>query len=288
MKIVVTGGSGRLGGFAIRELLQCGHDVLSLDLVAPQTRLCPSWIVDLRRAGDLYQALKGADGVIHLGAYMAPGLAPDTETFSNNVDATYNVVKTAGDLDVRHVVLASSVAAYGFIYAARIWPPDYLPLDESHPCRPQDPYGLSKVVGEQIADSFASYLPLSIVSLRLPGINFDTSYATFAERWRTPTLRLGGFWTYIDARDAATACRLAVEASFDGHEVFNVAAPTTFMREPTAELLQRYVPGVKRIKKGLDGNWSPMDSSKAEQVLGFKPEHAWQTYVPSDAAGSLS
>ena len=97
-KVVVTGGSGRLGQFVIRELLDHSYEILSLDRVPPAQRLCAHWNVDLRRSGDLYEALKGAFGVIHLGAYQAPNLAPDSETFSNNVTGTYNVLKAASDL----------------------------------------------------------------------------------------------------------------------------------------------------------------------------------------------
>src|SRR5919198_747647 len=104
-KIVVTGGSGRLGQLVIKDLLAHDYEVLSLDRIAPREKLCPSWIADLRNSGDLYEALKDADGVAHLGAYQAPDLAPDSETFSNNVSATYNVVKAAADLGVNQVVL---------------------------------------------------------------------------------------------------------------------------------------------------------------------------------------
>jgi len=282
MKVIVTGGAGRLGQLVIRELQTAGHAVLSLDRVPLSTPLCPAWVADLTRAGDLYQALRGADGVIHLAAWQAPNLTPDTETFANNVAATYNVLKAASDLGVERVVLASSVAAYGYIYAPRMPPPEYLPLDEAHPCIPQDPYGLSKLVGEQIADAFVRLRPMQVASLRLAGINFDLAYERFAERWRTPTLRLGGFWSYVDGRDAAAACRLALEADFRGHEVFNVAAPTSTMPEPTADLVQRYVPGVKRLKEGLAGNWSGLEATKAERVLGWRARHRWEDYLRPD------
>jgi nucleoside-diphosphate-sugar epimerase len=155
-KIVVTGGSGRLGQFVIRDLLANGYQVLSLDRVPPREKLCPSWLVDLRQAGDLFEALKGAYGIVHLGAYQAPNLASDAETLNNNVSATYNVLRAAADSKVTRVVIASSTAAFGFIYAKNLWPPEYLPLDESHPSKPQDSYGLSKVLGEKIADSMVS------------------------------------------------------------------------------------------------------------------------------------
>ena len=97
----------------IREFLDHGYDVLSLDRVPPSQRLCPSWIVDLKKIGDLYEALKDAHGVVHLGAYAMPGLAPDSEVFTNNVTATYHVLKAASDRAVMKVVLVSSSAAFG-------------------------------------------------------------------------------------------------------------------------------------------------------------------------------
>jgi nucleoside-diphosphate-sugar epimerase len=277
-KVVVTGGSGKLGQHVIRELLEHEYAVLSLDKVPPQKPTCPSWIADLRDSGTLYEALSHADGVIHLGAYQKPGLVSDAETFSNNLTATYNVLKAAADLNVKHVVVASSVAAFGFLYAPQIWAPAYLPLDEDHPCKPQDPYGLSKLLGEKVGDGFAGSHGTAIFSLRFPGVNFDLSYGTFSERWKNPGARLGGFWSYIDARDAATACRLALEKNIEGHTVLNVAAPTSTMTEATDELIRRFIPGVKK-KRELAGNWSGMDSTKAEALLGFKAKHSWEKYL---------
>src|SRR4026209_1165823 len=175
-KVVVTGGSGRLGQFVIRELLAHRYQVLSVDRIAPREKLCPSWLADLRHAGDLFEALKGAYGIVHLGAYQAPNLAPNAKTLSNNVSATYNVLRAAADLKVKKVVIASSTAAFGFIYAKKLWAPEYLPLDEDYPSTPQDSYGLSKVLGEQMADSIVSiHSDMTVSSLRFPGVHFDLS-----------------------------------------------------------------------------------------------------------------
>jgi nucleoside-diphosphate-sugar epimerase len=280
-KVVVTGGSGRLGQFVIRELLARRYQVLSLDRVAPREKLCMSWLVDLRHPGDLFEALRGAFGIIHLGAYQAPNLAPDAETLSNNVSATYNVLRAAADMGVKRVVMASSTAAFGFIYATKLWAPEYLPLDEHHPSTPQDSYGLSKVLGERIADSIVSLYPeMTLSSLRFPGVNFDLSYESFRERWRNPRSRRSGFWTYIDARDAAVTCRLALEAKFHGHEVFIASAPLNCMIQPTLRLVKRFLPRGAKIRKVSGTHWSCVDSSKARRVLGFKPEHVWQNYLP--------
>lgn len=279
-KIVVTGGSGRLGQFVIRDLLANGYQVLSLDRVAPREKLCASWLADLRHSGDLFEALKDAYGIIHLGAYQAPNLAPDAETLSNNVSATYNVLRAATDMGVKKVVIASSTAAFGFIYATKLWAPDYLPLDENHTSKPQDSYGLSKVLGEQIAESIVTlHKDMTISSLRFPGVNFDLSYESFRERWRNPRSRTSGFWTYIDARDAAMTCRLALEAKFKGHEVFITSAPKNCMIQPTLELVKKYLPKGAKIKKAAGTHWSCVDSAKARRMLGFKPQHVWQDYL---------
>jgi nucleoside-diphosphate-sugar epimerase len=284
-KVVVTGGSGRLGQFVIRDLLGHGYQVLSLDRVAPREKLCASWLVDLRQSGDLFEAMKNAYGVIHLGAYQAPNLAPDAETLSNNVSATYNVLRAAADSNVKKVVLASSTAAFGFIYATKLWAPEYLPLDEDHPSLPQDSYGLSKVLGERIADSIVSvHKEMTVSSLRFPGVNFDLSYESFRERWRNPALRASGFWTYIDARDAAATCRLALEAKFKGHEVFIASAPKNCMIQPTLELIKKYLPKGAKIKKISGTHWSAVDSTKARRMLGFKPQHVWQDYLQEGQA----
>ncbi len=284
-KVVVTGGSGRLGQFLIRELLAQGYEVLSLDRIPPREKLCPSWNADLRHSGDLFEALKGAFGVVHLGAYQAPNLAPDAETLSNNVSSTYNVMRAAADVGVKKVVLASSTAAFGFIYAIKLWAPEYLPLDEDHPSKPQDSYGLSKVLGERIADSIvAVHHDMTVSSLRFPGVNFDLSYESFRERWRNPRTRTKGFWTYIDARDAATTCRLALEAKFKGHEVFIASAAKSCMMQPTLELVKKYLPKGAKIKKVRGTHWSCVDSSKARRMLGFKPQHLWQNYLKEGRA----
>ncbi|HEV8724075.1 MAG TPA: NAD(P)-dependent oxidoreductase [Candidatus Binatia bacterium] len=279
-KIIVTGGSGRLGQFVIRDLLANGYQVLSLDRAPPREKLCTSWLADLRDSGDLFEAMRESYGVIHLGAYQAPNLAPDAETLSNNVSATYNVLRAAADLRVKQVVIASSTAAFGFIYANNLWAPEYLPLDEDHPSKPQDSYGLSKVLGEHIADSIVTvHKDMTVSSLRFPGVNFDLSYESFKERWRNPRSRTSGFWTYIDARDAAMTCRLALEAKFTGHEVFIASAAKNCMIQPTMELIKKYLPRGAKIKKVSGTHWSCVDSAKARRMLGFKPQHLWQDYL---------
>jgi nucleoside-diphosphate-sugar epimerase len=279
MKVVVTGGSGQLGIAVTAELVANGHSVVSLDRMPHPGGFKPAWTVDLRESGAVFEACCGADGMVHLAAHVAPGLTSDCATFNDNVMMTYNALKAAYDCRLRNVVIASSIAAYGFIYGEADRVPEFLPLTEQHPCRPTDPYGLSKVAGEMIADSFALKGIPSIASLRLPGVNYDLSYQRIASFMLTPELRKSGFWTYIDVRDAARACRLALERGLAGHRIFNVAAPTNNMREPTPELISRFFPSLREIRGSEPARWSCLDSSQASAELGFTCEHVWETYL---------
>jgi nucleoside-diphosphate-sugar epimerase len=100
----------------IRELLAHRYEVLSLDRVPPREKLCPSWLADLRHSGDLFEALKNAYAS-SISALSSTQSAPDAETFGNNATSTYNVLRAAADSGVKKVVIASSTAAFGFIYA---------------------------------------------------------------------------------------------------------------------------------------------------------------------------
>ncbi len=279
--IVVTGGSGNLGRHVVRALIDAGNEVLNLDRAPPAGEPCEFRQCDLTRPDELDEAFKGADAVIHLAAYQAPGIVSDSETFSNNVAASYNVLRTADDRGVGRVVMASSIAAYGFTYAPRMWPPDALPLDEDYPCLPHDPYGLSKIVGERLADVIVIHSDMSVVSLRVTGVNFDLDYGSLPERWAEPGAKIGTFWSYIDARDAALACRLAVEADIDGHLICNLSADTSRYREPTAELIARYLPGTK-IRDGFPSHFGGLDNSRIKRALGFEARHHWRDYITPD------
>ena len=276
MRYVVTGGSGKLGQAVIAELAGHGHQVLSLDRAPHPGSHRPSWTVDLTAPASLHEACRGAAGVVHLAAWPAPNMTSDSETFNTNVSITYNVLQAASDMGVPRVVLTSSTAAYGYIYGAAEASPDYLPVDEAHPSTPTDPYGLSKVVAERIADGFAAGGPLAIASLRFPGISFDPEFRLLRERTAHPGARRSGFWAYIDVRDAAASFRLALEADLDGHRVFNVAAPTTSMREPTEELVGADYPAVTDIRPKPDPRWSGIDSSRVENELGFRARYRWE------------
>jgi len=287
MRVVVTGGSGRLGQYVIRELFTHSHGVSSLDAVKPRECLCPTYTVDLGKFDPLLDLLKDADAVVHLARVRFPytesgfdaakqrwefnDSAGDAERFNQNVAMTNNVLAAAQACGIQRIVCGSSLAVYGFYYPTTELLPNYLPVDEDHPRRPQDPYGLTKLVGEQLCDALAQKSVAQITSLRFAGVYTEAHRPMLMERRKNPTIRgTGALWSYIDARDAARACRLALEADFTGHQVFNICASKTIMDTPTRELIAKYLPGVKDLRDGLDGCSGGYGTAKAKRMLGFE------------------
>jgi nucleoside-diphosphate-sugar epimerase len=293
MRVVVTGGSGRLGHYVVRELLTHGHAVSSLDAVQPTQCLCPTYNVDLGKFDLLLDYFKNVDSLVHLARIRFPytetgfnavkqrwefnDIGGDVERFNQNVAVTNNVLAAAQACGVKRIVSGSSLAVYGLYYPVGEVAPDYLPIDEVHPRRPQDPYGLSKLVVEELCEAAARKSDVQIATLRFSGI-YTEAHAALLQEWKkNPIIRgTGALWSYIDVRDAARACRLAVEANFAGHEALNICAPTTIMDTPTRELVQRYMPQVKKVRDGLEGNWCGYAAEKAQAMLGFHTRHLFR------------
>jgi nucleoside-diphosphate-sugar epimerase len=293
MRVVVTGGSGRLGHYVVRELLTHGHAVSSLDAAQPTECLCPTYNVDLGKFDLLLDYFKNVDSLVHLARIRFPytetgfnavkqgwefnDIGADVERFNQNVAVANNVLAAAQACGVKRIVSGSSLAVYGLYYPVGGIAPDYLPIDEVHPRRPQDPYGLSKLVVEELCEAAARKSDAQIATLRFSGILTEAHGPLLQERKKNPIIRgTGALWSYIDVRDAARACRLAVEANFTGHEALNICAPTTIMDTPTRELVRRYLPQVKKVRDGLDGNWCGYAAEKAQAMLGFHARHPFR------------
>jgi nucleoside-diphosphate-sugar epimerase len=74
--------------------------------------------------------------------------------------------------------------------------------------------------------------------------------------------------TYLHVRDAAEACRLALESKLHGHEAFNLCASTTLMPRPTIDLVRELMPEVIDFRRTDRGDWAGYDTAKAYKILG--------------------
>lgn len=275
-KVVVTGGSGMLGRWVVKHFVEQGYEVLSVDNRPPEEAVCPSLTIDLEDLGQTYGALAGADAVVHMAAIPRAGMTSPEVTFRNNVMTTYNVLEAAAGLGIRKAVIASSESSYGICFAVHPLSPAYVPMDEAHPQLPQDSYGLSKIVNEATADMFNRRTGMQVVSLRLGNVIPPEWYERFPSFIHNPEERERILWSYIDTRDAAEACRLAIEAEGLGSVALNLAADESSMDIPSRELMAARYPGVTDFRAELSGHESLLNSEKAKRLLGWQPKHKWR------------
>ncbi|TVY11286.1 NAD-dependent epimerase/dehydratase family protein [Paenibacillus cremeus] len=278
-KIVVTGGAGRLGKWVIKEFLEQGYEVVNADIRLPEEPLCKTVITDLKNLGEVYGLLSGAAAVVHLAAIPVAYSHPNEVTFQNNVMSTYNILEAASGLGIRKAVIASSESSYGLVFAVKPFAPQYVPMDEEHPQLPQDSYGLSKIVNEQTAEMFHRKTGMQIVSFRLGNVIAPEMYQNFPGFIHDPEKRKRILWSYIDTRDAAAACRLAIEADGLGAVALNIAADDTSMDIKSRDLMAAAYPEVQNLRATLDGYETLLSNEKAKKLLNWQPVHSWRSYV---------
>ncbi|NGO50085.1 NAD-dependent epimerase/dehydratase family protein [Allomesorhizobium camelthorni] len=279
-RVVVTGGSGKLGRACVEDLLSHGYEVLNVDAMPPAKENCPFVQADLTDFGQAFEVLAGVDdrlgeieALVHLAAIPAPGKQPNAATFKVNTLSTYNVFEAARRLKIRNVVWASSETVLGLPFDK---PPPYAPVDEDYAGRPETAYSLSKLLGEEMAKQFCRWDPeLKIIGLRFSNVMEPGDYARFPSFDADARLRKWNLWAYIDARDASQAIRRALEAPIRGAEIFVIANTDTVMSRPNAELMAEVYPGVP-LAQGASGNETLLSIEKARRLLGYEPQYSWR------------
>ena len=279
-RIAVTGGMGKLGRAVVADLREHDYDVVVLDQVVPAGWTEGVTRVDLTDYGQVLGALTrvddryvGVDGVVHLAAIPAPGMAPNAATFANNVVSTYNVFEAARVAGITNIVWASSETVLGLPLDT---PPPYLPIDEDYRVRPESSYSLGKAVDEEMAHHFCRWSPnTKIVGLRFSNVMEPHDYAAFPAFDADPQLRKWNAWGYIDARDGAQAVRRALELEATGYDVFIVANADTCMSTPSAVLAALVFPDVP-LRRPVAGTETLLSIDKARRVLGYEPKHSWR------------
>ncbi|MGQ3328874.1 NAD-dependent epimerase/dehydratase family protein [Halorubrum sp. FL23] len=293
--ILVTGSCGGVGSWTVDHFAAAGHEVVGVDLrTPPGTRENVEFkAADLTDYGETKQLIEAADpdAAVHLAAIPDPESHAGSRVFENNVVSTYNVLDAAGAANAR-IAWASSESLYGTVFSDADWLPDAFPIDEETPTEPEDPYGLSKVVGEEIAARVARRYGVSAVSLRSSWVTYPGADKTRVARegFDPETADLSGnWWSYVDVRDLIAAVEAAIapdapKPPVEGHEAVLVTAAENFLGRDTAATIEA-VHGDLPADCDIEGDEAAFDCSKAKRLLGWEPEHSWREAEDAAVAG---
>jgi len=305
--VLITGGAGNVARHVTDELVQHGYRVTLFDRMTPQQAPLP-WATelpfvlgDLTAFADCMRAisLDTADAIVHLGAipfnterqpfdsgpFRGTQRLPEDETMRVNTMGTYYLLDAARRLGVKKVAAASTyyVLGLGFRISNKPFVVEYLPIDEEHPLRPEDTYSLSKMLNEETMAAFSRAYDMQCVAFRLMGVTFPHREVGWFKPGEKPEAQpnhvggpLGGTLQYVDARDVAQACRLALEVEgLEPFEAFYLATDTV-LAEETRMVVERCYPDLKEMAANLKGYEGIISIKKAQQKLGYKPQWSWR------------
>jgi nucleoside-diphosphate-sugar epimerase len=159
MQHLITGGSGFIGNLVARRLRERGESVRILDIWSDPSRGKDIEYVEssvLNREG-VAAAMRGVDMVHHNAALVAQTDA-GKEYWNVNVEGTRIVCEEAAKAGVKTLVHVSSTAAYGI--------PPKGAITADTPLRPVEPYGISKLAGEQVAEELCKAADISLITIR--------------------------------------------------------------------------------------------------------------------------
>ncbi len=279
-RVVVTGGSGRLGRFVLAELAAWGHGVVDFDLAPPGppapdgVPFVAGSVLDLPA---LARAFKGADAVVHLAALDWIAKAAGEDFIHVNVQGTWNVLQAAEAAGVRRIVTTSSISATGIEELRADWRPAYLPMDEAHEIRPVEPYSVSKQVVENLSLSFARRGAMSVACLRPMGVAVGASlprFVTLAADKSKPW-----FNAYVTPEDNARCFRMALEAESGPWALAFVTAADVASEEDTVDLARRVWGATPPLKAPelyrRFARASLVSGEAAKRLFGFEASSDW-------------
>jgi UDP-glucose 4-epimerase len=298
MKVIVTGGAGRLGRSVVVVLAGAGHEVLSLDRIAVEglpARQFAFELLDPLATRQLFLDER-PDAVVHLAAISVPFSRPDPEIFGTNTGLTVSILEASLASGVGALLIASSPTVIG--YGTPGWEPHYLPLDEAHPIAPGNAYALSKAAVEHLVRMAAvsdgdrlrvgAFRPCYVIAPE-EWLGAATQQGhTVHERLADPSLSAVALFNYLDARDAGDFVLRWLERAGEipNGSIFFVAAPDSLVRELVSVATARLVPGAASAAAMLAPTAPIFSTALAERLLGWRARRTWRTELRDAVAES--
>ena len=305
--VLITGGAGNLGRLVAQELAE-DYRVVLFDRYAPDKVAIP-WdckfpflLGDQTSFEDCIRAISNAkpDVIVHNGAithdsdihdgkmnrtrFMMRQFQPEDNTMRINVMGTYYMMDAARRLNVKKVIFGSSyyVLGLGFRISNTPYQCDALPIDETHALRPEDTYSTSKLIGEEIVESFCRSYGMKGVAFRYMGISYPFRSYTFDQDPLKDKKEgfVGGpintTYQYSDGRDIAYATHLAIDKDLPSHfEAFYISTDNVFKGE-TAPIVKALYPDLAHMADNIKGEDSIISDKKLRDMLGYAPKYSWR------------
>ena len=276
MRVLISGAAGFLGRHVAGRLLADGFEVTAFDRVDSGNGAVRSIVGDLRDLDAVRDAMEGQDVVCHIGAIGDVYLAAEHPELAAQVNVTgsANVALAAAESKAR-IVYASTWEVYG--------EPQYQPMDEDHPCRPDHPYNITKLAGERLLLAADHLRDARVISLRLgtaygTGLRPNSVFRIFidrAKRGEPITIQGDGSQgrQFTHASDIAHAFSLACESDVRGTAV-NIVAPDLVSIRDLAELVVTRYPTQLQFGDPRPGDVPPalVSAERAASLLGWKAE----------------
>ena len=305
MHVLVCGGAGYIGSHMCKHLATAGHRVTVLDNLSTGHRQAVQWgelvEADIRIPGQLDRAFENSnfDAVMHFSALSLVGESTRSpaEYYENNVLGTWHLLQAMRQAGIKRFIFSSTAAVYGT--------PESDNINETHPTRPINPYGHSKLAVEFMLRDYAAAYGLQSASLRyfnaagasadgeigeahnpethlIPNV-LKSALSQGAQELKVfgndyPTRDGSCIRDYIHVEDLADAHLLALQylETHPGAEVFNLGNGTGFS---VFEVIAAASDSVGRpLEYRLEGRRAgdpPIlvaDASKARQILGWTPK----------------
>ena len=298
MRVLVTGSSGRLGPYVVRELERAGHELVLFSRRPPDSALSHlPWLQgDIASSEDCLRAVEGGfDAIQHLAAQAWPtdhpgqrelaeeqGLAFDT-TMRSNVLGTYYLLQAALTKSIEIFVMTGSNCAVGHGYRVSDtpFPFRYLPVDENHPSAVEDTYSYSKLAGELLLASYTRAYGMRTYAVRAAGI-CDAERRLGMARSAKPAQGWNPWlWAWVGSEDVASAHRLLMERAHDipAHGAYLCNSDDTAALEPTRELIERFRPELLPVAGEMEGHQALLSSKLLQQVVGWQPRTSWRVHL---------
>ncbi len=286
MKILITGFFGASGQY-LSSYLSNHFEVVVSDYIKTGDNIPYEFILmDITKADQVKEKVKKVDAVVHLATSGCSDLYDVTyeDTIRVNVMGTLNLLEAALENNIKKFIYISSLRVYGIPTIEDTV--EYFPIDEKHPLKPAQHYGLSKVLAEDLCRGFARNHDISIICLRPGHIqNIQQKVSRYRELTKKQEIESNKntLYTHVDRRDLGQAIMLALKSNIEGFEVFNIDSGDHYFNMDSIDFIRKFYPEVKEIRNVDEffGNnrKSFIDTSKLKELLGYKPEYSYKRYL---------